>query len=238
MADQLPFGKSHGAERADDGRLLADRVADRNTEYKRDDRDHDIEKKLHHSAVTAHVFARKADCLVGIAGNIVFQPDFLGEVLHQLLAAVVLLFFVRRRIHILERVVEIQCFVRILREFLRGAHCHAEFERVKHGVIVVREHRAVVREGHKSGDRPSILCADGFFAVRGSYPVPDFETIVVRVHPVDRDLARSLWKLSFHQTDQVHPVPVPEYADRAAVFQAELPVKKLIQIKAQSFRGF
>ena len=75
-------------------------------------------------------------------------------------------------------------------------------------------------------------------AFRRSNPVPDLESVVIGVHAVHGDLARRLRKCAIHQADQVHLVAIFIDAERTAVLQFELPIKKLIQRKAQSFYGF
>ena len=81
-------------------------------------------------------------------------------------------------------------------ELSRRNNAHTKFYRVKHGVIIICKQTAVIAQGHQSGDRKT----SGFTPDH----VTDRQIIIICIHPVNGDLARSCRQTALHQAGQIN----------------------------------
>ena len=224
VANQLAFRIAAGKERADDVGLLGNGCPDGHGEHEGHDRNDDVQEHDNHGSVAAHVVAGKADGLVQIPGHEAFQRCLLVHFVHHVLGHVLFLLFVRRR-GIVEPAVAIEKRILVkIGKVLLGHKGNAEQKRVEHGVVVVLEQGAVVRQGNEAGNGPASITA--------GQPVANGQMIVFRVHPVDGDLSPALGQTAGHKTGKVHLLPVLKNPHSRAVIQGLLHIEIIVQRNA------
>ena len=102
--------------------------ADGNAKHKRHDHDHNIKQYRHHRTVTAHVIARKTNCLVQILRRKIFQRHNFSDRFHQVLGTFFLFFFCHWLLVINPRVIVLQQILVQLRKPIRRHDRHSEFD--------------------------------------------------------------------------------------------------------------
>ena len=153
----------------------------------------------------------------------------LSDLFHQRLRNFFLLFF-RFRLDIVSPCIIVMQFLfsKDCKSFF-GYHGNAEFYRVKHGIAIVLEKSAVVRQCHKTGNFPGMIPT--------FYHVPDVQSVVVRIHPVHTDLIRPLWECSLHQAHLVHVCPILKNPHGVSIAQSLFHIKQVIKLDAFLLNG-
>ena len=221
MANQLAFRIAAGKKRADDVGFLGNGCPDGHGEHEGHDRNDDVQEHDNHGSVAAHVVAGKADGLVQIPGHEALKTGLLVHRRHYILGHVLFLVFVCRW-SIVEPAVAIE--KRILAKIgkvLLGHNANAEQKRVEHGVVVVLEQGAVVRQGNEAGNDPASISA--------GQPVADGKAVIFRIHPVDGDLSPALGQTAGHEAGKVHLLPVLKNPHSCAVIQGLLHIEVIVQ---------
>ena len=209
MADQFISGVAAGKKSSDDICLFCNGVADRNAKDKRHDRNYDIKKYDHHCAVASHIIPGKCDCLVEITRNEFFQRNILVDCFHQIIRYFFFFFLCRRFIVVFPRIAVFYKW-RIQRFKCFGRYnSNSEFDRIKHGIVVVLKETAVIRKSNESGNFPT-LCIT-------FQCVSDGNLIVVSIHTIDGDFICRFWKYSFHEAGKIHLLPVCKNTHCAAI---------------------
>ena len=225
VPDKFPPGIAGSPQRADDAGLSGNGVGDRNGHDESHNHDDDIQQDHHHDPVAAHVVPGEHDGLVQMPRYEIPKFDLPGQLLHQLFGHVVGLPVVLRRHRILPGVDEMHLLSVISFELLRRDQRYAKLDGVEHRVAVVREERAVIRQGNQPRHRPAVQVA--------LQAVADREAVVFGVHPVNGNLARCLRHPSLHQAGAVDLGPLRKEPHGGAVVQRLIHIIEVVDLDPQ-----
>ena len=180
MKDQLPPGITGCTKGTDHARFLTDSIADGDPKHKSHDHDHNIEKHNDHRLVSAHIVTRKNNRLVKITRDKSLQVYYFSNVFHEILRNFFLFFFVYRLLVIDPCIIVLELFLIQSFKFFRSYDSHAEFYRIKHGIVIILKQGTVIRKCHQTCDLPGFFTSD--------QGISYLKTVVIRIHTVNGDL--------------------------------------------------